>query len=912
MKSKSFKPSSILTEKPLNKSFVGSRGGGAAHPPYYKVVPLYPKSYPRLCALGPRPLKKEPLVAEGIFARPSKNKKLWLDWRTILILALILLSLWGLMPLDKIKLGLDLKGGMHLVLKVEVDEAIRMRTDRTVSLLKNRCHKTGTRYEKIRRIDIDKIEITGIAVEDHDKVRDLLAIHLPEWSVEVSPQRMLVSLPQGVQTAMGDHCVRQSIETIRNRINTYGLNDSEVQRLGIQGEDRILVTIPDVDDPARVKEILSSTAMLEFKPVKAGPFPTIEAALAQYNGTLPDDLMLFPTNPKRMGTGFYILTAESVISGDDLKSATRGQDEFCGWEVHFSLTPAGAEQFKTYSAANIGQYLAIVFDQKIESAARIDSVLSENTRITGNYSYAEVDDMVLMLQAGTLPASMTPVEERVVGPSLGTDSIKKGITAAAAGLLSVIIFMAVYYRAAGINSIIALILNLLLLMATMTYLGFTLTLPGIAGIILTIGMAVDANVLIFERIKEELKRGAATVSAIAAGFKKALATILDSNITTVIAALFLLQFSAGPIKGFAITLIIGITISMFTALFVSKVIFDLVYVKRKIKGKPVSLNIGLKNPPSKKETAFRFMSKRMRWAGFAFSGLIILAGVVTLFTRGFSLGVDFTGGSMIEVRFKEPITEQNLRTRLREVGLGQASLRRVDKTGNTFFIKTVEPAHNPTAAPGSATGSGNGKGNEYSDATADLVKKAAAPLGKFTILSNETIGPQVGEALKNKTVIVVLGALLGMLVYIGFRFKFSYGLAAVITLIHDILVCLTVLLIWRIEISIPVVAALLTIIGYSLNDTIVIFDRVRDNLKSTRGKTPAQQPEVEKILDRSINQTLSRTLVTSGTTLLAVLAIFFLGGEVLHDFSFILMIGIIFGTYSSIFQSCAWLAVMKA
>ena len=873
MKSKSFKPSSILTKKPLNKSFVGSRGG----------------------------FSKEPLVAEGIFV--------WLDWRTILILALILLSLWGLTPLDKIKLGLDLKGGMHLVLKVEVAEALRLRTDQTVSLLKNRCHKTGTRYEKIRRIDIDKIEITGIAVEDHDKVRDLLAVHLPEWSVEVSPQRMLVSLPHAVQTAMGDHCVRQSIETIRNRINTYGLNDSEVQRLGIQGEDKILVTIPDVDDPARVKEILRSTAMLEFKHVKAGPFPTIEAALAPYNGTLPDDLMLFPTNPKRMGTGFYILTAESVISGDDLKSATRGQDEFGGWEVHFSLTPAGAEKFKTYSAANIGQYLAIVFDQKIESAARIDSVLSENTRITGNYSYAEVDDMVLMLQAGTLPASMTPVEERVVGPSLGTDSIKKGITAAAAGLLSVIIFMAVYYRAAGINSIIALILNLLLLMATMTYLGFTLTLPGIAGIILTIGMAVDANVLIFERIKEELKRGAATVSAIAAGFKKALATILDSNLTTVIAALFLLQFSAGPIKGFAITLIIGITISMFTALFVSRVIFDLVYVKRKIKGKPVPLNIGLKNHPSKKETAFRFMSKKMRWAGFAFSSLIILAGVVALFTRGFSLGVDFTGGSLIEVRFKEPITEQNLRTRLREVGLGQASLRRVDKTGNTFFIKTVEPAHNPTAAPGTATG--NGKGNENSDATADRVKKAAAPLGKFTILSNETVGPQVGEALKNKTVIVVLGALLGMLVYIGFRFKFSYGLAAVITLVHDILVCLTVLLIWRIEISIPVVAALLTIIGYSLNDTIVIFDRVRDNLKSTRGKTPAQQPEVEKILDQSINQTLSRTLVTSGTTLLAVLAIFFLGGEVLHDFSFILMIGIIFGTYSSIFQSCAWLAVMK-
>jgi protein-export membrane protein SecD/preprotein translocase SecF subunit len=822
-----------------------------------------------------------------------------MGWKIGLILAVIILSIWAAMPLkEKIKLGLDLKGGLHLVLNVEVDEAIRLRTDRTVAQLKRLFNKARIEFEKIKRVGIDAVEIKGFPENSRAIIQDILKEHFPEWDVKDSAFHLRLSLPVNIQKVMKDRCIQQSIETIRERVNEYGVNDAGVQRIGIQGEDKILVTLPGVDDPERVKELIKSTAMLEFKHVKAGPFPTAKEALELYNGTLPDDLMIFPTNPKRMQPAFYVLTAESVITGEDLKSASRGQDGFGGWEVHFSLTPEGAEKLRTYSAANVGKYLSIVFDKKIESVARIEGVLSYHTRITGNYTYDEVNDMVLKLQGGALSASMTPIEERVIGPSLGEDSIKKGITAAVTGLLLIMIFMVVYYRAAGINSVIALLLNILLLMGAMAYFGFTLTLPGIAGIILTIGMAVDANVLIFERIKEEQKNGKSPGSAVEQGFKKAFVTILDANLTTVIAAIFLMQFGTGPIKGFAVTLIIGICASMFTALFVSRVIFDLVYARRRKKqSKSSPLKIG-KNIFFKKQSSIPFMNKRVRWTAFVLSGLVLLAGMVTYFSKGFNLGIDFTGGHMMEVSFREPVTEENLRASLGQVGLGQSVIQRVDTTGNKFFIKTTEAnRENNEKLLRGVQGGG-------------ILEKS--PPGRrrqeFTILSTEMVGPQVGVAMKHKVLLAAFWALLGMLIYIGVRFKWAYGLAAVFTLAHDILICLTVLLIFNVEISLTVAAALLTIIGYSLNDTIVIFDRVRDNLKRGASK---KQGVKEAILNQSINQTLSRTIVTSGTTLAAVLAIFLFGGEVLHDFSFTLIVGILVGTYSSIFQSCAWLTIIR-
>ena len=828
-----------------------------------------------------------------------------LGWKVGLILAVILLSLWMALPLeDKIKLGLDLKGGMHLVLKVEVDEAMRIRTDRRVEQLNGLLTDSGIEYNKIKRTGIDEIDIKGIPDDAGEKIRIVLDKYLPDWKADFSPYHLRLSLPDGLRQAMRDHCIRQSIETIRSRVDKYGVVGAEVQRVGIQGEDRIMVSLPGVDDPERVKGLLKSTAMLEFKHVVAGPFPTREAAEARYGGKLPEDLMIFSTNPKRMAKGYYVLTAASVVTGEDLKNASSGRDGFGAWEIHFSLTPKGAETFESYTAANIGKYLAIVFDKQIESVAVINDVLSYSSRIIGNYTYEEVSDMVLKLQSGALSASMTTVEERVIGPSLGADSIKKGVTSVITGLVLVMVFMVVYYKAAGVNSAIALILNILLLMGAMAYMGFTLTLPGIAGIILTVGMAVDANVLIFERIKEELKNGKSTASAMDSGFSKAFVTIFDANLTTVIAAVFLLQFGSGFIKGFAVTLIIGICAGMFTSLFVSKVIFHLAYQyrhRKKKKTRPFLFRSMGENTSSKKARNTAFMNKR--WIALGLSGVILLAGMIVFFTRGFNLGVDFTGGTMMEVSFKGHISEQDLRTRLHKVGLTQSQIQRVDRTGSRFFIKTVKiPDLGHEDEPGNP-----GK----NESIAEKIGRTAAYPGEVTLLSVESVGPQVGAHLKHSVLLAASWALLGMLIYIGFRFKLVYGFAAVFTLLHDIFVCLAVILLFNVEVSLPVAAALLTIIGYSLNDTIVIFDRVRDNLTSLKNSAAVKGKAVEKILDRSIAQTLARTLVTSGTTLGVVLVLYLFGGEVLSAFSFTLIAGIIVGTYSSIFQSCSWLSVWK-
>ncbi|HNX97616.1 MAG TPA: protein translocase subunit SecD, partial [Candidatus Aminicenantes bacterium] len=329
------------------------------------------------------------------------------------------------------------------------------------------------------------------------------------------------------------------------------------------------------------KSLIKSTAMLEFKEVVAGPFLNEEAALTQYKGVLPEDLMLVKANPRRMDKGVYVMKLASVVTGKDLKRAHRTQDEYGAPAVGFSFNNQGADKFYRFTSASIGKLMAIVLDDRAESVATIQDAISNDGIIHGRFTVQEVDDIVLVLKSGALPAPLKYLEERTIGPSLGADSIRKGLLAAIGGLVLVVFFMLLYYRGAGINSVLALILNMLILMGIMAYFKATLSMPGIAGIILSIGMAVDANVLIFERIREELAAGKSPKSAIDAGFKKAFITIFDSNLTTVISAVFLFQFGTGPIKGFAVTLIIGIVASMFTAIFVSRVIFDLTYGRRK-------------------------------------------------------------------------------------------------------------------------------------------------------------------------------------------------------------------------------------------------------------------------------------------------------------------------------------------
>jgi preprotein translocase subunit SecD len=511
-----------------------------------------------------------------------------LGWKVILIIAVIVFSVAMFYPLEeKINLGLDLKGGMHLVFEVDTNKAIQKQTDNNVQRLKSRLNEFSIKYEKVARRGIDKIDITGTLYDDERSLRDVFEDEFSEWTYTISADRITLSLKDIVKAEMKEQTVSQALETISNRINEFGVMDPVLQR---ERDTRLLIELPGVSDKekTRVMNLIKSAAVLELKKLEADGFATEEDALSQYGGVLPEDLVVVKWAAGADVKGFAVLRAESVVTGRELKSARRDTDEYGAPSVSFNLNPKGAKDFQKFTAANIGKRLAIVLDDRIVSAPTIESVISYSGRITGRFSLEEADDLALKLRSGSLPADLKLLYEQIIGPSLGADSIRKGLAACLVGLLLVIAFMLFYYKGAGVNSVLALLLNMVILMGILAYLGATLTVPGIAGIILTIGMSVDANVLVFERIKEDLRAGKAPKSAIDSGFKKAFLTIFDANLTTIIAAIFLYQFGTSAIKGFAVTLVIGIVASMFTAIFVSRVIFDLVYAGRK-KVKAISI-----------------------------------------------------------------------------------------------------------------------------------------------------------------------------------------------------------------------------------------------------------------------------------------------------------------------------------
>jgi preprotein translocase subunit SecD len=509
-----------------------------------------------------------------------------MGWKVGLIVIVIAFSVVKFYPPgEKIVLGLDLKGGMHLVFQVQTEKAMQKHVDNNVHRLKTLLKESSITFTDVARRGADKIEASGVLFEDNRTLKDIFDDDFMEWDYRFSGDKAILIIKEKVKRELKNQTVQQALETISNRINAYGVADPVMQR---EGEDRLLIELPGVSDKekTRVMGLIKSTAVLEFKKVEnSGPFATEEEAVKQYGGTLPENLVVVKRDPKRVGKGFSILQSETVITGRDLKNAQRAQGEFPGiYKVSFSLKAQGAKQFQKFTSVNVGNNLAIVLDNRIIFDGVLRDVLTYGGDIIGQYTLEEADDLSLLLRSGSLPAELKPLHEQIIGPSLGADSIRKGIYAAVAGLLLVTVFMVFYYKMAGINSILAVILNIVILMGIMATIGFTLTLPGIAGIILTIGMAVDANVLVFERIKEDLKAGKSPKSAIDSGFKKAFVTIFDANLTTIIAAFFLLQFGTSAIKGFAVTLMIGIVASMFTAVFVSRVIFDLVYSgKKKLK-----------------------------------------------------------------------------------------------------------------------------------------------------------------------------------------------------------------------------------------------------------------------------------------------------------------------------------------
>ncbi len=500
-----------------------------------------------------------------------------LTWRWALIGIVVVAAAWLLWPPEeKIKLGLDLRGGIHLVLRVNTDDAVRAEVDDAMERARGDLTGKGFPPAEMQRLESGTgFSFRPLPNTDPRELDKLVEERLLDFAVERGAVYTATLRPE-VLRAVRDMAVRQGLETIRNRVDQFGVAEPQIQRQGMEG-DRIVVQLPGVDDPARVKDLIRATAFLEIKPVvNAGP--SEEALRAAAGGVIPSDSEIVAGEVERGEAGayreYYLLKKSSVITGRDLRSSRRSQDQYGQAAVSFNLNPEGARKFETYTGAHIGDRMAIVLDNKVRSAPVIRGQISDSGIIEGNFTIEAAEDLALVLRAGALPASITYLEERTVGPSLGRDSIVHGMRAGLVGLAAVMLFMLVYYRGAGINANVALLLNAVILLGTMVAVKATLTLPGIAGIILTIGMAVDSNVLIFERIREELELGKTVRNAVDLGFQRALSAIIDSNVTTIIAALFLFQFGTGPIKGFAVTLTLGLLISMFTAIFVSRTIFD--------------------------------------------------------------------------------------------------------------------------------------------------------------------------------------------------------------------------------------------------------------------------------------------------------------------------------------------------
>ena len=481
-----------------------------------------------------------------------------------------------------LKLGLDLKGGIHLVMQVKTDDALRVEAQDAVEHIKDEAGKRGVTLPALPLPDSTGFTIPIDEKTDRSKLKELLKAALSnDWNVDERGSEWRVSFKDPARIQIQDQAVRQAVETIRNRVDALGVAEPVIQR---QGNDRILVQLPGVDDPSRVKEIIGTTGLLELKLVddKGGPFSSVEAAKASYGGTIPPELELVEgfsedAEARTRTTQYYVLKRLAAVNGRDLKNARVGHDKNNQPAVEFFLNANGATKFGKVTGDNVGKHLAIVLDKRVQSAPVINSQIHDNGIIEGQFTPEKADALCLVLKSGALPAEMVVLEERTVGPSLGLDSIKQGVLASVVGMFLVFIAMVIYYNLAGVNAVLALVLNSIILLGAMAWLNFTLTLPGIAGFILTIGMAVDSNVLIFERIREEIEGGKAPRAGVDLGFKRAFGTIIDTHVTTICAAMFLFQFGTGPVKGFAVTLVIGLGASIFTSVFVSHLLFDLIY-----------------------------------------------------------------------------------------------------------------------------------------------------------------------------------------------------------------------------------------------------------------------------------------------------------------------------------------------
>ncbi len=770
-----------------------------------------------------------------------------------------------------INLGLDLRGGSYLLMEVDTDA---VKNEQFTDL-----QETTRQALREARIGYRNLAVRGDAVtlvlpdpsQIADARRAIAAASADAQFENLDGGRLRVTLSDSVLIDRQLAAVTQSIEIVRRRVDEFGTSEASIQR---QGQDRIIIELPGIDNPERVKEIIGRTAKLNFHVMAPGFSGPVANA-----SNIPPGAMEVPAADD--SGGIYVVQRRVAVPGEMLVDSQPGFNQGQA-VVDFRFNTQGGRRFGAVTSQNAGGYLAIVLDDQVISAPRIRTAITGGAGfIEGQFTIESAQDLALLLRAGALPAPLTILEERTVGPGLGADSIEAGEFASVLGLILVAIFMILAYGRFGVFSVVSLTVNLFIILGALSGIGATLTLPGIAGIVLTVGMAVDANVLIYERMREEILTGRTLFNALDAGFKQAFKTIIDSNLTTLIAAALLFNFGSGPVKGFAVTLGLGILSTLFTATMVSRLLV-VGWVRRR---KPTKLPIvpddeadGLFKPLVcifPQEYSLNFINKRIL-AG-AFSALLIVGSIGSLAFQKLNFGIDFAGGILMEVRADQPVEVSSVRGQVGGLGLGDVAITTFGSEGRDLLIRIQRQ-----------------DGDEAAQTAALQLVQDTLGDG-YEYRRTELVGPKVGGELIMDGALAVGLALLAICIYIWFRFEWQFAVGATLALAHDIIATLGLFSIFQLDFNLTTVAAVLTIAGYSINDTVVAYDRVRENLRKFK-KMP-----LPELINYSLNGVLSRTLLTSFTTLLAVLALFVFGGEVLRGFSIALLWGVVIGTYSSIY-----------
>jgi protein-export membrane protein SecD/preprotein translocase SecF subunit len=796
----------------------------------------------------------------------------------------------GFLPSKGLNLGLDLQGGSYLLYSVDTDA---LKTERLTNMLEDVRSTLSEKQIAFTDLGQRNGEI-GLRITDPRQLGDagnLLrqTVGAPlagvqggrDVDVATAPdQRIRISFVAAAFDAEVARAVEQSIEIIRRRIDQMGTKEPDIAR---QGKDRIVIQAAGESDPERLKALIGQTAKLTFQMVDETASPADVAA-----GRVPPGDEVLPSTD---GQGpSYVVKKRSVVTGEMLTSAQAGFDQQSGQpDVSFRFNGVGARRFGDVTRQNIGKRFAIVLDRKVISAPVIQSAITGGSgQITGHFTQESANDLAVLLRAGALPVQLKVEEQRTVGAELGADAVRAGTISALVGLAATVVFMiAIYGFLFGGISLVALVVNAVMIIGVMSFTQATLTLPGIAGLILTLAVAVDANVLIYERMRDELRAGRSLISSMDSGFARAMGTILDANMTHILSALIMFQFGSGPVRGFAWTLAIGVLTTVFSAVLVTQVLLGWWFKATR----PKSLPIAEGRAKSRYWPLIKVLPVRTH---FSFVRLARLAAILSVLAiagslfltlipfkppcGGLACGIDFKGGTVLEISTAPAVVDLGkARGALNGMGLGDVQVQGFGSPSSAMVRFQT-----PNGADASAT-------------VRKVQDRLSQTLSGVKFVRTDLVGPKVSSELLTSGVMGIGLAILLMLIYIWFRFELQFGLGAVAALFHDVFLTFGLIAIMKIEFNLQAVAAILTIIGYSMNDTVVVFDRFRENLRKYK------RMPLREVIDMSINEMLTRTIITSMTAILALVALAVFGGPSLYGLSVIMLFGIVIGTYSSIY-----------